>query len=677
MPDATVRDQRRAAESTPAAPTPQRCSLDAAEVETLTVAPPEGEAGAAVVLTLHMAIGISDCLAPRIQFTFDAASLGDPVELHPNPGAIAEAQIPADARVGPHVIAAAAVGDDASLGEVPFEVLAPAARSGWAGAIWWWPAALGGALLVAMAFRFGRRRHQYGHPRLSDHPDGVCDTLRQSLAGAERAVFDARALADDAAEKAHADAEAAIEERVGELLDRYADGTDGEPASAVSRFHLLDHENPYAPMQADGRLGWFYPTRQSRVAAIVVHTSRDVLPATVSPTLGVADAYAKAEQPSSVHALAGPDGVVEMLPDEYTAWHTEGANRATLGIEVVLGGDPDADAAAIEHAASWVAQKAADHGIPIRRVDRAAFAGGQGGIVGHCDLVPLRDDPGESFPWCRMLELARRAIQPPVLVKPGLPTGSVPIDHRALELAQRVDDASAKAQDAADRVAEAQELAAQAVAILDAKRRALWACEARVPAEQTLEPPELEAPERDDRWYLLENENEHAARRANGKRGHYRPDRELPVRGIVVHVGESRSAVAIADHFAGVARPSSAHVAIDAEGWINLLPDEMEAFHARHANRQALAMVLAYTADDWGTDPATEDATMELAARWCAQKARIHGFPIRRLTRDEWKTGDGGLIAHSDIDPGSGSDPGDGFDWDAFLAMVEAGSPGA
>ncbi len=657
-----------------AAETGERCRLQAADMRSFTVDPAEGVAGTRVVLRLEMKNEVSDCFAPLILFSFDGVALGGPSELQSNPGAGAAALIPADASVGTHVVAATAIGESAPIGEITFEVLPPAASSGVAGVFLWGPAALAAALFAVFAtYWMARRRHHYGHPRLPDHPDGVCDAPRQRLAAAERAAFDAQTLAEHAVATAGAEVQGAAEEGGGELLRRYADGRD--PASP-RRFHLLDHDNPNAPLRSDGRLGWFYPARLAPVTAIVVHTSRAAKAATTSPTLGVADMYAKAVRPSSVHALAGPDGVVEMLPDEYTALHTEGANRASLGLEVVMCGCPAQDAAAIEHAADWVAQKAAIHAIPLRRVDRTAFVDGLSGILGHRDLVPTRDDPGEDFPWERLLDGGSPATDQPVMLDRYLLTGSSPGDGRSVALAQQVDEAMARAQGASDRVAEARDLVAAATAIVEEDRRALWACEARVPAQRILEAPDVEAPEGEDPWYLLANENRHAAMRENGKRGHYHPTRDRPIRGIVIHAGESTSAVAIADHLANVLRPASAHVAVDAEGWVNLLPDEMEAFHARHSNQQALAMVMAYTAADWGTDPLAEKATMDLAARWCGQKAREHGIPIRRITAAEWRAGEGGLIAHSDIDPGSGDDPGDGFDWDAFLAMA-AGEPPA
>lgn len=249
---------------------------------------------------------------------------------------------------------------------------------------------------------------------------------------------------------------------------------------------------------------------------------------------------------------------------------------------------------------------------------------------------------------------------------PCLPAASLPTQDRGAEVVRRSEAVVA----GADRAGEARAVVAAAAALFEKGRRALWACEARVPAHLIPETPDVDGPDGGGRWYLLAHENRHAAMRENGKRGHYHPARALPIRGVVVHAGESRSAVAIADHLANVAKPASAHVAVDPEGWVNLLPDAAEAFHARRANREALSMVFAYPADDWGTDPAAEEDLLRLGAAWCRSRAHTHEIPLRRLTLAEWKAGEAGLIAHSDIDPGSGGDPGDGFPWDRFLAMI-------
>jgi hypothetical protein len=509
--------------------------------------------------------------------------------------------------------------------------------------------------------------------------------MRQRLGDAQANAAEARRVADDASADA-ASAQSQSNRLRGELEQCRGEGGAGDgrhmpmmgayvpdagAAHGGEGFHLLDNENPSAPLRDDGHQGWFYPGRVADISAVVLHTAHSLSPGAGSVTMDVADAFTKAGGPSSMHGLAGPDGVVELLPDDYTAFHAEGANRTTLGLEVVFGRDEEEDEEALEQAAAWFAQKARTHGIPLRRISRDEFLAGGAGIIGHSDLVPGSADPGEGFPWERFLDLADRSGDPPLPVGARIPLGGASGPDPCAELSQRSATAAAEAETAATRSADAGIAADHAEATLEEEREALWDCECRVPTHQVPTTPEEEEPERRrDKWYLLEHENPHAKVRGNGKRGHYHEVRGGPIRGIVVHTGESYSANAVADYFANVRRPAAAHVVIDPHGWVKLLPDRMAAFHARGGNEHGLGMVMAYTAADWGSNPVVEEAIMRLSAAWCGIKARAYGIPIKRITAAEWEAGERGFVAHSDIDPSHGSDPGPGFDWERFLETV-------
>lgn len=93
----------------------------------------------------------------------------------------------------------------------------------------------------------------------------------------------------------------------------------------------------------------------------------------------------------SAHVVIDRDGTIyRVVLDEHIAWHARGANRDSLGVELVDMTDdpyPRAQMAACLH---WVASRCALYGIPPERV------------LGHCDVsVPpgRKTDPGPDFPW--------------------------------------------------------------------------------------------------------------------------------------------------------------------------------------------------------------------------------------------------------------------------------------
>ncbi len=173
-------------------------------------------------------------------------------------------------------------------------------------------------------------------------------------------------------------------------------------------------------------------------------------------------------------------------------------------------------------------------------------------------------------------------------------------------------------------------------------------------------------------FYLLDNENKQAKERPNGKWGWYYTTMKYPIQGIVVHTAEGgRNAINIAKYLAKTPRPASAHVVINDVDIVDLLPDDHTAFHCRGSNSKSLGLEIAYHAADWGKDPEYEKACMELSAKWCADKAKLHDIPIRKVTKTEWDAGVKGFISHAENDPDRRTDPGANFDWVLFMKMIQ------
>lgn len=172
-------------------------------------------------------------------------------------------------------------------------------------------------------------------------------------------------------------------------------------------------------------------------------------------------------------------------------------------------------------------------------------------------------------------------------------------------------------------------------------------------------------------FYLLENENKQAEVRPNGKMGWYFPEMKYPIQGIVVHTAEGgRNASDIAKYLAKNPRPASAHVVIDNKKAIDLLPDDHTAFHSRGSDSKSLGLQIAYSASDWGKDPEYEKACMEMSAKWCAEKAKLHDIPLRKVTKNEWDAGVRGFISgFEDIDAINPVE--NNFDWILFMKMIQ------
>jgi len=176
-------------------------------------------------------------------------------------------------------------------------------------------------------------------------------------------------------------------------------------------------------------------------------------------------------------------------------------------------------------------------------------------------------------------------------------------------------------------------------------------------------------------YYLVDNENPNASLRENGKKGNYYPKRSREIQGIVVHTAEGgTNATAIANYLANTDRTASAHVVIDDEKIVNLLPDDYTAFHVRRHNSKSLGLELAYYASDWGKDAEYEDALLKMSSKWCAEKSQLYDIPTRRVSFDDWLKGDKGYISHSELDPGRRTDPGMNFPWDKFFTLIKGKS---
>ncbi len=166
-------------------------------------------------------------------------------------------------------------------------------------------------------------------------------------------------------------------------------------------------------------------------------------------------------------------------------------------------------------------------------------------------------------------------------------------------------------------------------------------------------------------YYLLEHENPHGTLRADGRHGWYYPTRYGGIRAVVLHsLGGGDTADAVAAHLAAVEFPEAAHAVVDPDLIVDLLPDDATALHGVRSSSAALDLAVAYYPDEWGTDAAAEEALLVRAATWAGVRAIRHSIPIRRITVDQWHSGQRGLAGHGDVDPGPD------FPWGRFLQLT-------
>ena len=165
-------------------------------------------------------------------------------------------------------------------------------------------------------------------------------------------------------------------------------------------FYLVDNENPNAKVRGNGKKGQYYSSRSKPIQGIVVHTAEGGRNA-----LGIAKYLSTTDRTASAHVVIDDKEIVELVPDDFTAFHCRGSNSKSLGLEIAYfaakwGEDPVYEEAVIALSASWCAQKAELYDIPMERVTLEEWEAGKKGFISHAECDPARrTDPGANFDW--------------------------------------------------------------------------------------------------------------------------------------------------------------------------------------------------------------------------------------------------------------------------------------
>lgn len=681
------------------------CRPSTPPVARLAAAPARGGAGATVRVTVDWAGG-GDCGVRPGLLTFDGVGAAGPVPSTTGPVEVSFA-VPADAKPGPHVFAVAAVDNPTvSLATAPFDVevataalppaslTSPASSSPSSGLPL--AAVLIGATVVVGAVGTLIVRANGPEPAGAGVPVDPCGAGRVRLEAAQVEVTATRAAVEQARERAHAADERAESLRHEEPASPAAAPEPDEGRAAVPIALpvltaarrpdplLLNQENPHAPRRPNGKRGWYRTYRTVPARAIVVAVRPGRSAGEVATTLTYAP------RADAGHVAVDADGVVGLLPDDHVALFRpdlEGADEALLVAFVVSPAVGPVDDQALRQLAAWCRPRMRAYDVPARRVMGGDWTAGAGGFLAPSDLPSAatgNGGPGPEFPWDRFFALLGRQ---PIRAIPGIVPGNgatppalaAPVngDHPGLPQAE------ADARSAREDAAKAEQRARDAEARMESIFRMVAQCECRdlpspeelvpVPVAPPAEPAPTEDKDNDDdgRFYLLEHENEFGGQRANGKYGWYYPTRSQPIRGIVVHTAESMDALGVAQYLATIDRAAAAHVVVDTDVTVPLLPDETTAFHAVGGNSAGLGIEIAYKAALWGTQSVAEEMLLIRSAAWCGLHARLHDIPVRRITVEEWEGGGRGFISHAELDPANRTDPGPDFPWDRFMALTD------
>lgn len=183
----------------------------------------------------------------------------------------------------------------------------------------------------------------------------------------------------------------------------------------MSYYLLENHVN-----LPNGKLPWYTTRRTCRhgiqgAHVLVAHTP-ETLEDFNPPDMAAERVaqYGASTTRASWHVTTDSDSIIPMLPWDYTAWHVRGYNRCAVGIELGASHDSWAispqwwDDATLQNAAIAAKEGCDFHGIPYRKINRAAVDRGEYGIIGHNELDPSRrSDPGPEFDWDQFLALMK------------------------------------------------------------------------------------------------------------------------------------------------------------------------------------------------------------------------------------------------------------------------------
>jgi len=171
----------------------------------------------------------------------------------------------------------------------------------------------------------------------------------------------------------------------------------------------------------------------------------------------------------------------------------------------------------------------------------------------------------------------------------------------------------------------------------------------------------------------------------------YTKGRNRPIQYVVIHSTEGAEGPSSAEDGAAYDKRrtdgTSTHLFVDSDSAVREVPDADRAHAARfHGNEIGIQVELCGRANQSAVQWHDPAPLLQIAAREVAALCREHDIPVRRLSVGQVRAAyyaspadrPKGICGHVDVtaaypeDGGTHSDPGSGFPWAEFLAMVQA-----
>ncbi len=154
---------------------------------------------------------------------------------------------------------------------------------------------------------------------------------------------------------------------------------------------------------------------------------------------------------------------------------------------------------------------------------------------------------------------------------------------------------------------------------------------------------------------------------------------------IIIHTAEAKqtptTAKAVAGYFATTDTVASAHYIVDSGSVYQSVDEGDQAWHAAGDNARSIGIEHAgyakQTPEEWQSE--YNQAMLKLSAQLAADIAARYGIPAVRLSVADLLAGKPGFASHKDVSTAfkksDHGDPGAGFPWDQYLAMVAERTP--